>query len=369
MRINDLPTFCEFFAGIGLVRAGLPGWRCVYANDFDPVKQRAYAARFGPDHFHLSDVWATQEVVQRIPGRPTLATASFPCIDLSTAGHYRGFDGRHSSAFFGFADVLGALGERRPPLVLLENVPGFLTSRGGQDFATAMHRLADLGYWLDVFLLDACHFVPQSRPRVFVVGTTTSLPTLSADGWLFPPESNPLRPLSVLQLRRETKLDTGWLTLPLPAPPALSSSLGDVIDTDDRQDWWDEAEVTRHREMMNGRHRQRLDEILRSRRAWVGTIFRRIRQGKQRAEVRFDGLAGCLRTPRGGSARQIVVAIESGRLRMRWMTPKEYARLQGTPDFPLIGTTTQQLWAFADAVCVPAVAWINQHVLTPLLSR
>ncbi len=106
-------TFCEFFAGIGLVREGLgpSGWQCVYANDIDPKKQEAYEARFGKsDHFHLGDVWKTDEVVDRILGQPVLMTASFPCIDLSLAGHYRGLQGEHSSTFFGFANVVEARG-------------------------------------------------------------------------------------------------------------------------------------------------------------------------------------------------------------------------------------------------------------------
>ncbi|HBI42088.1 MAG TPA: hypothetical protein DDY78_04405 [Planctomycetales bacterium] len=73
--------FCEFFAGIGLVREGLSrsGWRCVYANDIDPKKREAYEARFGKsDHFHLCDVWNTDDVVERILGQPALMTASFP---------------------------------------------------------------------------------------------------------------------------------------------------------------------------------------------------------------------------------------------------------------------------------------------------
>ncbi|HBI46376.1 MAG TPA: hypothetical protein DDY78_26520 [Planctomycetales bacterium] len=117
--------------------------------------------------------------------------------------------------------------------------------------------------------------------------------------------------------------------------------------------------------MMSNLHRRQVDEILASKKRWVGTIFRRTRE-KMRAEVRFDGLAGCLRTPKGGSAKQIVIAASAGKLRMRWMNPREYARLQGAPDFPLVGTTIQQLWGFADAVCVPAISWIDRHVLTPL---
>ncbi len=98
----------------------------------------------------------------------------------------------------------------------------------------------------------------------------------------------------------------------------------------------------------------------------VGTIFRRKRKGAMRAEIRFDGIAGCLRTPKGGSARQIVIAIESGRLRMRWMSPREYARLQGADEFPLVTNTIQNLYGFGDAVCVPAIRWIDENVLTPV---
>ncbi len=204
-------TFCEFFAGIGLVRAGLEpsGWRCVYANDIDPKKQAAYEARFGKSgHFHLGDVWNTAEVIERIPGRPSLMTASFPCIDLSLAGHYRGLDGNHSSTFFGFATVLESLKNRRPPLVMLENVTGFLSSRKGEDFATAALRLAELGYWLDAFVLDACHFTPQSRPRVFVIGMAPERKPKDEgfNGSLWPVE----RPSALRQLCTQTA-PIGWL--------------------------------------------------------------------------------------------------------------------------------------------------------------
>ena len=365
-------TFCEFFAGIGLVREGLEasGWECVYANDIDPKKHLAYEGRFGEsDHFHLGDVGKTEEVVARIHGRPALMTASFPCIDLSLAGHYRGLVGEHSSTFFGFAKVLDVLGSRRPPLVMLENVTGFLSSNKGQDFATITQKLADLGYWLDAFVLDACHFTPQSRPRVFVIGVMSELVPRQAPspGWLWPVEQQSvLRTAPIIQFKNTLNLSTGWVTLPLPAPPQLGSTLADVIDIDGGQEWWGEDEVRRHYEMMSDLHRRKVDEIVVSKRRWVGTIFRRIRQHEMRSEVRFDGLAGCLRTPKGGSAKQIVIAAEGGRLRIRWMSPREYARLQGVPDFPLVGTTIQQLWGFADAVCVPAIAWIDRHVLSPL---
>lgn len=81
-------TFLEFFAGIGLVREGLApsGCKCVYANDNDANKRQIYETRFGVEHFHEGDVWKTDEVTARIADRPFLATASFPCIEVSLAG-------------------------------------------------------------------------------------------------------------------------------------------------------------------------------------------------------------------------------------------------------------------------------------------
>jgi DNA (cytosine-5)-methyltransferase 1 len=364
-------TFCEFFAGIGLVGEGLrpSGWRCIYANDIDPDKRQMYVARNGPSpDYHLQDIRRTSEVVAQISGHPFMATASFPCIDMSLAGHYRGFKGEHSSTFFAFVDVLGQLSDRRPATVFIENVTGFVTARQGKDFILAVESLAALGYWLDAIILDARHFVPQSRPRVFLIGVDDALHTVVPQrGWSWSKtEPDPLRPPSLARLVESVQLPTGWLAIDLPMPPKRVKSLSQIIEQDGDQDWWSETEVERHYRMMSDRHRQQVDELLASGRRWVSTIFRRVRHEKQRAEVRFDGLAGCLRTPSGGSAKQIVIMTDGGRLRMRWMTPREYARLQGVADFPLVGTRNQLLWGFADAVCVPVIEWIDAQILTPI---
>lgn len=364
-------TFAEFFAGIGLVYAGLKGsgWRCVYANDNDARKQKLYEAIHGRSaHFHLEDVSRTENVLARMTERPFLATASFPCIDMSLAGHYRGFGGRHSSVFFSFVEVLEGLGGRRPQVVMLENVTGFLTAHHGADFAAAAASLAELGYFLDAFVLNARHFTPQSRPRVFVIGASAELvPACEASWWECGGSGDALRPRKLLALMRRTNLATGWFQLRLPAPPRCQQRLIDVIDLDAGEDWWDDREVERHYAMMFERHRRRVDELLAGRGRHVAAAFRRVRQGAQRTEARFDGVAGCLRTPRGGSAKQIVVAMDHGRLRMRWMSPREYARLQGLQDMPAAPATRNELLlAFGDAVCVPVIGWIDEHVLTPL---
>lgn len=100
----------------------------------------------------------------------------------------------------------------------------------------------------------------------------------------------------------------------------------------------------------------------------VGTIYRRVREGKSRSEIRTDGLAGCLRTPRGGSSKQIVFTAGKGKIGMRWMTPREYARLQGCPDYPIEVNRNEALWGFGDAVCVPVISWIAENVLSQLFA-
>ncbi|NEX94953.1 DNA cytosine methyltransferase, partial [Caulobacter sp. 17J65-9] len=105
----------------------------------------------------------------------------------------------------------------------------------------------------------------------------------------------------------------------------------------------------------------------------VGALYRRVRVEHgvraQRAEVRFDGLAGCLRTPAGGSSRQFIVVVENGAVRARLLTPREAARLMGLPDdYRLPAATTAALKVAGDGVAVPVVRALAAQVLEPLLS-
>ncbi|MBA3480261.1 MAG: DNA cytosine methyltransferase [Pirellulales bacterium] len=378
-------TFCEFFAGIGLVDEALrqSGWQCVYANDIDAKKRQMYAGHYGDaaaEHYHEGDVWAVDDVLTRIPGRPFLATASFPCTDMSLAGKRRGLAGEQSGALFGFLQVLEQLGERRPSVILLENVPGFLTSHDGEDFATAVGELATLGYWVDSFVIDARWFVPQSRPRLFLVGYHRDIvaPPLIAKDLDAEPmadlwqqaiaRADRLRPPRLLAAMDNIEPATGWATIDCGNPPRQSRKmLAAIIDADDEQVWWNDAEVDRHSDMMFDRHRRQIEALREQGDGPVAlTAFRRVREGQQRMEVRFDGVAGCLRTPRGGSAKQIVIVIDRGEVRMRWMTPREYARLQGAGGFALPENTIQALFGFGDAVCVPVIEWIDRNMLTPV---
>jgi len=374
-------TFAEFFAGIGLVRTGLAasGWQCVYANDIDAKKREIYEANFpGVEHFDQRDVWDTEGALAQIGDAPFLATSSFPCVDLSLAGGYKGIHGKHSSTFFGFTKVIRELSPR-PALLLFENVPGFLSSRNGEDFQNAAAEIADMGYRLDAFLLNAQAFVPQSRMRIFLVAlhedvhSSVVIPKPRSAGfgdeWCRAIDPFPsLRPPKLVDLMERTPLRTGWMATPIRPPVDRKPTLRPLIDLDESQAWWDEAQLTKHYEMLDADHRARIDRCIADKGSFVGTAYRRKRAGGTRLEVRFDGVAGCLRTPSGGSGRQIIVAVDAGVLRMRWMSPREYARLQGVPSFKHVGTERQMLFGFGDAVCVPVIEWIDTCVLTPIFN-
>jgi len=347
------------------------GWRLAYANDIDLQKRGMYDAHFrdAAEHFHLGDIHKI--AADDIPDA-TLATASFPCTDLSLAGGRRGLRGAQSSAFFGFLKVLEELGNRRPPLVLLENVLGFITSQGGNDFEEAMAALNELGYSVDPFVLDAKWFAPQSRPRLFVVATT--LIDSDDDPWsLISPTR--LRPPLVTEFITSHR-DIRWSLRDLPEPPERSErKLEDILDNlpEDASEWWNKDRADYLYNQMSLRHRTIADAWIRKR-AWsFGTIFRRVRQqpdGHKRsmAELRYDGLAGCLRTPKGGSGRQILFKAGYGKYAARLLTPNECAKLMGADGFRIEAPLNQSLFGFGDVVCVPAISWIAEHYLNPLLA-
>jgi len=366
-------TCAEFFAGIGLMRMGLErdGWSVAFANDYDERKAAIYRGHFGADdRFHLGDIHALS--VTDIPN-VTLATASFPCNDLSLAGARQGLAGKQSSAFWGFTRILTELGARKPPLILLENVVGFLTSHGGEDLTQALRTLNNLGYAMDMFQLDAAHFTPQSRQRLFLLGMRADLLTPAetdqTDVASFACDARPPAVLAAIGRRP----DILWRLRRLPPLPTLAQRLPDILDDlpEDAPEWWSTARTQRLLDQMSPRHRALAERLMAGETWSYGTIFRRTRNGTPMAELRADGIAGCLRTPRGGSARQILFKAGYGQARARLLTGREAARLMGADDYTLPKTLSLNdvLFGFGDAVCVPATAWIATYYLNPLVNE
>lgn len=361
-------SFYEFFAGGGMARLGLGArWACAFANDFDPVKAATYRANF-PDaegHFREGDVWKLGPA--DLPGRADLAWASSPCQDFSLAGARAGLEGGRSSAFFGFWKLIRELGGegRAPSLVVIENVVGLLTSRGGADFAALGRALAAEGYVFGALEIDAAHLLPQSRPRVFVVASKVPPPARLVGDSPFH-----TRAVRTAQAALPPDLTASWVWWRLPAPPARNTDLAALLEPDAAVAWHAPHQTERLLSLMAPAHRAKLSA---QRGRAVGAVFRRTRieEGRrvQRAEVRFDGLAGCLRTPRGGSSRQAIVVVEDGAVRSRLLAAREAARLMGLPEsYRLPPAATAALHVAGDGVAVPVVRWLAQELLEPLLA-
>ena len=302
--------------------------------------------------------------------RPELAWASFPCQDLSLAGARRGLDGARSGAFWSFYRLIqGLVAEGRAPAVLaLENVTGLLSSRAGADFTALIVALTELGYRCGALEVDAALFSPQSRPRLFIIAARDpkDLAAPQAEDVF---HSTGIRNAfgRLPQAAREA-----WVWWRLPAPPLRNASLEDVLeDKLSASTWRSEAQTVALLDQMSPLQRARIDAIQKSGRSAVGAVFRRIRiehgARVQRAEARFDGLAGCLRTPGGGSSRQMLVFVTPDDVRSRLISPREAARLMGAPDdYPLPDSQNAALHLFGDAVSVSAVRWLSTHLLAPL---
>jgi len=117
---------------------------------------------------------------------------------------------------------------------------------------------------------------------------------------------------------------------------------------------------------MSPRHREIAETMINGKHWSYGTVFRRVRNSKSMAELRVDGLAGCLRTPRGGSGRQILFKAGKGKCFARLLTPRECARLMGADDYLIQARSNQALFGFGDAVCVPVIRWIARNYLNPV---
>lgn len=364
--MNNERTVAEFFAGIGLMRMGLEraGWNVVWANDIDEDKMRMYRGHFADNdaHFHLGDVHAIAP--DNIPNI-ALATASFPCNDLSLAGARRGLAGQHSSAFWGFVGAIRGMGKRRPPLVMLENVAGFLTSNDGNDFRDACLALNELGYAVDAFIIDAALFVPQSRQRLFLIGKREQRRVArgAETPTFYESQCRPLALADFVLWHPEIRWSLGNLPTITKAKTQLAGILEDLPANS--VSWWNRQRAEYLLNQMSEKHRAMADKMIAGEQTTYGTVFRRVRHGRSMAELRTDGIAGCLRTPRGGSGRQILFVAGKGRFAVRLLTPRECARLMGADDFRITVPLNQALFGFGDAVCVPVIRWIAENYLTP----
>jgi DNA (cytosine-5)-methyltransferase 1 len=230
--------------------------------------------------------------------------------------------------------------------------------------------LTDAGYSVGAMTIDAAAFLPQSRPRVFVIATRGAVPPhlrSSAPG--------PFHSTALIEAASAlpAKAKRAWVWWRLSEPGARNTALNDLLEPDEDVVWRSKEDTNRVLSLMSPRQRSHVETLRASGARHVGAAFRRMRREAgekvQRVEARFDGLAGCLRTPAGGSSRQTLLAVESGKIRSRLLLPRECARLMGLgDDYPLPASTTAALHLMGDAVAVPVVRWLGEHLLAPLVA-
>jgi DNA (cytosine-5)-methyltransferase 1 len=366
-----------------MVRAGLgASWRCLFANDFDAMKVAAYAENFGDNHLRHGDIGKL--TINDLPCETVdLSWASFPCQDLSLAGQYRGL-GRErsetqtrSGTFWPFWRLMRELTRagRSPRTIILENVYGCLTSHAGRDFAAIGSALSSLGFRFGAVLINASLFVPQSRPRVFFIAVR--------DGELVPSHlfsDGPVVRWHPKALVNAYRVMSGsakkhWIWWNAPAPAVRNARFADIIEDEPTGVEWHSSAETHHiLGLMSAVNRGKVDAAKSADRRMVGGVYRRTRRDPtgakyQRAEVRFDDIAGCLRTPAGGSSRQSILVIDGERVRSRLLSPREAARLMGLDDSYILPERYNDAYhVCGDGVCVLVVRHIAETILAPILA-
>lgn len=372
---QQVGAFYEFFAGAGMARAGLgDSWECVFSNDFDRKKAATYRQNWGEDELYCGDV--RQLTTDDLPDPADLVWASFPCQDLSLAGGGAGLKGERSGTFWPFWDLITKLGDegRAPSLIVLENVCGTLSSHGGKDFSAICRTLKKSRYNFGALVVDAALFVPQSRPRLFIIAVRDDIDIPENLETIEPSGTFHTRTLKNAYKKLPKTLKENWIWWKLPPPTVRNVGFSSLIEENPSSvDWHTPAETKKLLSMMSDINLEKVRKAKREGQRIVGGVYKRTRLDEhgrkvQRAEVRFDDIAGCLRTPAGGSSRQLIIVVEGRKVRSRLISSRETARLMGLPDnYKLPDNYNEAYHLTGDGVVVPVVRHLAQEILEPVL--
>ncbi len=350
-------TCLDFFAGSGLVSAGLSNeFSTIWANDISAKKAAVFNAN---NTASVLQVCPIENVRGDLLPKADMSWGSFPCQDLSLAGDINGLFAPRSGLFWQWLRVMDEM-PIKPSLLVAENVVGLVSAGGGEYYVTLHNELIKRGYRVGAIMLDALHWLPQSRKRIFVIGIKNGVDVsgLITDGPIW------CHPAPVVKVSKRVKT---WIWWKLKEPPVRNVALDSIIDFDSPCD--SPKEEARKLALIASKKINEINRLAHNRRrAFTG--YKRTRNHRQVLEVRTDGVAGCLRTPCGGSSRQILLIAENGHLRTRLLTVREAARLMGAPDtYKIPGSYNDGYMAMGDAVALPVVRFLSESLLAPLAYR
>lgn len=318
-------TFIDLFAGIGGIRTAfrnIGGGECIFSSEIDPQARRTYAANFG-DIPH-GDI--TQETTKEaIPQGFDVLCAGFPCQAFSAVGKKLGFADTRGTLFFDVAEVLRRC---QPKALFLENVKGLMTHDRGRTLRTILAVLDEVGYTIPVpQVVNAKYFgVPQHRERVFIVGWRKDLRI----------------PRGAFSYPEQREVTSCWIDVRESAPVPVKY-------------------------YMSARYQRSLIE----------RTLRNASKGNGYGYdiIPDDGIAHTIVVGGMGRERNLVIDTrqplppDRNPSCWRFMTPREWARLQGYPDdFKIVVSDTAAYKQFGNSVAIPAVQAVAKNLIDLLVS-
>ncbi|MDX2367975.1 MAG: DNA (cytosine-5-)-methyltransferase [Colwellia sp.] len=375
-KLKSSFKFYEFFAGGGMARAGLgKKWECLLANDFDFKKSSTYSTNWGNNSLVNADIKTLKS--SDLKGTADLVWASFPCQDLSLAGGGAGLRGERSGTFWPFWDLMKSLlnENRAPNIIALENVCGSLTSHQGKDFAAICSALNEANYRFGALVIDASLFLPHSRPRLFIIAIHRGCEI--PDELILSKSKSTFHTKQLIKaydiLSEEEK--NNWIWWSVPTPTKKVSKFIDILEEDANIQKWDSPQKTEELlQMMSDVNLEKVEKAKNSGVKKVGTLYKRTRKDLegnkiQRAEVRFDDIAGCLRTPSGGSSRQSILIVNGNNIRSRLISIRETARLMGLPESYVLPINYNEGYHLTgDGVAVPVVRHLAENIFEKVIT-
>ena len=311
-------TFIDLFAGIGGMRLGFEsaGGRCVLTSEIDPAALETYSLNYSPEHPHkyFGDICKIKS--SDVPKHDVLI-AGFPCQPYSIAGLRKGLKDERGTVFM---EIIRILKDKKPKVILLENVKGILAHDRGRTFEYIVSLIEDLGYHVKYQTLNSMTHgnVPQNRERVFIVGF---LSKAAADRFEFP-AAIPLTK-SIVDAMEDAKVEPKYYY-------------------DDRYDCYGEI-----KKMVTSR-----DTLYQWRRQYV-------RENK-------SNVCPTLTANMGSGGHNVPLAkVKDG---IRKLTPRECANFQGFPkSFKLPKVADSKLYhQFGNSVTVPLIARIAKNIAKEL---
>lgn len=336
--------FIDLFAGIGGMRKGFEsvGGTCVFTSEWNKYSQMTYQKNFPGGHEIAGDITKLHEK-EDIPEHEVLV-AGFPCQPFSIAGVSKknslgkphGFRCKTQGTLF--FDVARIIEQRRPVAFMLENVKNLASHDGGNTFKTIMNTLKEeLGYHVQARIINGNCFVPQHRERIFIVG-----------------------------FRDKNIFDFDKMQLPVKAAwPTLSS----ILHTEDGTEAPEFPYTEGPRSKVAAKY------------TLTPNLWEYLQNYSKKHKALGNGFGFGLFGP-DGTARTLSaryhkdgseILIKQKGKRPRRLTPRECARLMGfdqpgSKPFEIPVSDTQAYRQFGNAVVVPVVKAVAEHMLPHIMA-